>query len=228
VIVASRGRPRVFAGNLSVPPGIQPLQGDRLVAGSAEPVLGEHDDQAGDGGLVARAAAGDAEAFRGLVERHQARIVSLLHRLCGCSEQALDLAQETFLAAWRHLDSFRQESRFSTWLHAIAVNQARAAGRRRRPVAVLDAVTPAGGRLVAEPVAAGPAVSAGLEQEDLARRLAAALDRLDDRYREVVVLADMHDCCYEEIAATLAIPLGTVRSRLHRGRMELRTLLAEP
>ena len=179
-----------------------------------------------DGVLVARAAAGDDAAFRSLVERHQSRIVSLLHRLCGCPEQAIDLAQETFLAAYRHLGSFRQESAFSTWLHAIAVNQARSAARRRRPAASLDAVSADGRRQCPEPVADLPAVSAGLEREELARRIAAALARLDPRYREVVVLADMHDASYEEIAAALAIPIGTVRSRLHRGRTELRGLLA--
>ena len=88
--------------------------------------------------------------------------------------------------------------------------------------------TPSPGRWCRCPSSTLPAVSAGLEQEDLARRIAAALDRLDDRYREVVVLADMEDASYEQIAATLAIPLGTVRSRLHRGRLELRTLLVEP
>ena len=75
----------------------------------------------------------------------------------------------------------------------------------------LDAVAADGRPLVAEPAATLPAVSAGLEQEDLARRIAAALDRLDDRYREVVVLADMEDASYEQIAATLA------RSRTHSG-----------
>jgi len=198
------------------------------VAGSVGQAEGVADEPAIDSGLVGRAVAGDAEAVRELVERHQARIIAFLYRLCGCGEQALDLAQETFLSMHRHLASFRQESRFSTWLHAIALNHARAAGRRRRPAPSLDAVAADGSRLVAEPAAAGPPVSAGLEQEDLARRLAAALDRLDDRYREVVVLADMHDCSYEEIAATLSIPVGTVRSRLHRGRTELRTLLVEP
>jgi RNA polymerase sigma-70 factor (ECF subfamily) len=69
-------------------------------------------------------------------------------------------------------------------------------------------------------------VSARLEHEDLARQIAAALGRLDGRYREVVVLCDMQGAGYEEIAATLDIPLGTVRSRLHRGRLELRRLLA--
>ena len=180
-----------------------------------------------DGALVARAVAGDAEAFRGLVERHQHRIVALLRRLSGCPEQAIDLAQETFLAAHRHLASFRQESRFSTWLHAIAVNQARAAARRRRPVASLDAVGTDGRSRLAEPAAPEVSVSAGLEREELARRISRALDRLDDRFREVVVLADMQDASYEEIAATLEIPIGTVRSRLHRGRVELRMILAE-
>jgi RNA polymerase sigma-70 factor (ECF subfamily) len=178
--------------------------------------------------LVARAVAGSDEAFRSLVERHQGRIVAVLHRLCGCPEQALDLAQETFLAAYRHLGSFRHDSRFSTWLHAIAVNQARSAARRRRPVASLDAAASDGRPQIPEPAAHGPTISAGLEQAELALRIAAALDRLDDRYREVVVLADMHDSSYEEIAAALEIPLGTVRSRLHRGRMELRAILAPP
>ena len=186
------------------------------------------DPTAADGPHVARAAAGDADAFRTLVERHERRIVALLHRLCGCPERALDLAQETFLSAHRHLGSFRHESRFSTWLHAIAVNHARAAGRRRRPVASLDAVAADGRPVIAEPAADLPPVSAGLEHADLARRIAAALERLDGRYREVVVLADMHDASYEEIAETLDIPVGTVRSRLHRGRTELRALLATP
>jgi RNA polymerase sigma-70 factor (ECF subfamily) len=196
------------------------------VAGQPESSVA--DATAADGPLVARAAAGDAGAFRMLVERHERRIVALLHRLCGCPEQALDLAQETFLSAHRHLGSFRHDSRFSTWLHAIAVNHARAAARRRRPSASLDAVAADGRPVIAEPAADLPPVSAGLERADLAQRIAAALERLDARYREVVVLADMHDASYEEIAETLDIPVGTVRSRLHRGRTELRALLATP
>ena len=181
-----------------------------------------------DAALVRRAAAGDAEAFRGLVELHQGRIVAFLRRLCGCPEQAMDLAQETFLSAFRHLESFRQESRFSTWLHSIALNHARGAGRRRRPVASLDAVAADGSRIRGEPAANVPSVSARLEHADLSSRLGEALDKLDARYRDVVVLADMHDASYEEIAATLDIPIGTVRSRLHRGRLELRSILVEP
>jgi RNA polymerase sigma-70 factor (ECF subfamily) len=196
------------------------------VAGQPEGIIDQQDEA--DGPLVAGAVTGDAEAFRTLVERHQRRILALLQRLCGCPEQALDLAQETFLAAHRHLASFRQESRFSTWLHAIAVNQARAAARRHRPVAALEAAGPEGRSQAAEPEAAGPAVSAGLEREELAARISRGLDRLDERFREVVVLADMQDASYEQIAEILEIPIGTVRSRLHRGRTELRSILASP
>lgn len=176
-----------------------------------------------DAALVAAAAAGDNSAFAALVERHQARILALLERLTGCHEQARDLAQETFVSAYRKLASFAGGSLFSTWLYRIACNHAAAAGRRRRPVA---APTDAEGRTTVEPAARLADVSARLEQEELARHVAAALGRLDGRYREVVVLSDMQGASYEEISTVLDIPLGTVRSRLHRGRLELRRLLA--
>lgn len=175
----------------------------------------------GDAALVAAATAGDRQAFTALVERHQGRILALLERLTGCHEQARDLAQETFVSAYRKLSSFAGRSRFSTWLYRIACNHACAAGRRRRPAAAV--LGGEGGP--PEPVAPLAAASARLERDDLARQVAAALDRLDDRYREVVVLADMQDTSYEDISMVLDIPLGTVRSRLHRGRLELRRLL---
>jgi len=174
-----------------------------------------------DPDLVRQAVTGDRQAFAALVERHHARILALLERLCGCRELARDLAQETFLSAYRKLASFAHKSEFTTWLHSIACNHASAAARRKRPALALDAAD--GPRL--EPVATTPPAWARLERQELSRRVTAALDRLDDRYRQVVVLADMQGQSYEEIAATLDIPLGTVRSRLHRGRLELRTLL---
>lgn len=173
-----------------------------------------------DAALVAAAVAGDRQAFAALVERHQARILALLERLTGCHEQARDLAQETFVSAYRKLASFTGGSMLSTWLYRIACNHAAATGRRRRPVAA------SAGTATIEPAARLADVSARLEQQELARQIAAALGRLDDRYREVVVLADMQGASYEEISAALDIPLGTVRSRLHRARLELRRLLA--
>ena len=95
-------------------------------------------------------------------------------------------------------------------------------------MASLDAMTADGRPRIAEPAASELSVSAGLEREDLARQIATGLEQLDARYREVVVLADMQDATYEEIAETLDIPLGTVRSRLHRGRTELRAILLAP
>ena len=181
------------------------------------------DGTTADPEFVRRAVAGDREAFATLVERHHARILALLERLCGCRELAHDLAQETFLSAYRNLPSFAHKSAFSTWLHSIACNHAAAVARRKKPALVLDAPTAGGPGL--EPVAATPPAWARLERQELAQRVAAALACLDDRYRQVVVLSDMQGASYEEIAATLDIPLGTVRSRLHRGRLELRTLL---
>lgn len=184
------------------------------------------DDADADRELVARATAGDHEAFAGLVERHHPRILALLERLSGCAEQARDLAQETFVSAYRHLASFRHDSRFSTWLHSIACNHAAAAARRRRPVVPLDPPGRDGTTSWHEPEARVPPVETRLVQEELRGRVRAALDRLDDRYRQVVVLSDMQGATYEEIAETLDVPIGTVRSRLHRGRMHLRALLA--
>jgi RNA polymerase sigma-70 factor (ECF subfamily) len=181
-----------------------------------------------DRDLVAAAVGGDRAAFAVLVERHQGRIISLLERLTGCREQARDLAQETFVSAYRKLSSFAHRSEFSTWLYRIACNHAAAFLRKRRRPALVDAALPGGGlHGVLEPATTAAPVSAGLEHAELSARLAAALERLDDRYREVVVLADMHDATYEEVAEVLDIPLGTVRSRLHRGRLELRRLLAD-
>lgn len=191
----------------------------------AAPVSGP---PATDRDLVAEAVDGDRAAFAVLVERHQGRILALLERLTGCHEQARDLAQETFVSAFRKLSTFAHRSEFSTWLYRIACNHAAACRRKRRRPATVDAALAVGGLSGGlEPQAAGVAVSAGLEHAELAARLTAALRQLDDRYREVVVLADMQDASYEEVAEALDIPLGTVRSRLHRGRLELRRLLAD-
>lgn len=182
------------------------------------------DDAGIDHDLVVRATAGDRDAFASLVERHHGRILAMLERLSGCADQARDLAQETFVSAYRNLASFRRDSRFSTWLHAIACNHAATASRRRRPVASLDAPG-RDGAAAREPEAPLLHVGARLEQAELRARVEAALARLDERYRQVVVLSDMQGDTYEEIAAALDIPIGTVRSRLHRGRTHLRSLL---
>lgn len=169
-----------------------------------------------DSEIIERVLAGDSAAYAGLVERYQPQILRLLQRLVGCRDTAQDLAQEAFLSAFRGLKSFQQKSSFSTWLHRIACNKAASAARRRRTLPLAPS---------AEPAATGGDVAAGLEQSDRRQAVEAALAELDPRFRAVVVLADMEDASYESISGILDIPIGTVRSRLHRARLELRQRL---
>jgi len=177
--------------------------------------------------------AGDALAFNRLVEERHGDIYALLYRLTEDPEEARDLTQETFLQAFRHLSSFRGDADLRTWLYRIAVNQARNRWRwwkrRRRDRTVsLDAPVSEGSDA---PLSAGLAGNESLdpERQALAREreaaLHAALKSLSRPYREVIVLRDIEGLSYEEVASTLDLNVGTVKSRLNRGRTELRRRL---
>jgi RNA polymerase sigma-70 factor (ECF subfamily) len=177
--------------------------------------------------------AGDALSFNRLVEERHGDIYALLYRLTEDPEEARDLTQETFLQAFRHLASFRGDADLRTWLYRIAVNQARNRWRwwkrRRRDRTVsLDAPVSEG---IDSPLSAGLAGDEGLdpERQALAREreaaLHAALKSLSRPYREVIVLRDIEGLSYEEVASTLDLNVGTVKSRLNRGRAELRRRL---
>lgn len=183
--------------------------------------------------FLERLRAGDALAFNRLVEERHGDIYALLYRLTEDPEEARDLTQETFLQAFRHLASFRGDADLRTWLYRIAVNQARNRWRwwkrRRRDRTVsLDAPVAEG---MDAPLSAGLAGDEGLdpERQALARErevvLHAALQTLSRPYREVIVLRDIEGLSYEEVAATLDLNVGTVKSRLNRGRTELRRRL---
>jgi RNA polymerase sigma-70 factor, ECF subfamily len=183
--------------------------------------------------FLERLRAGDAAAFNRLVEERHGDIYALLYRLTEDPEEARDLTQETFLQAFRHLASFRGDADLRTWLYRIAVNQARNRWRwwkrRRRDRTVsLDAPTAEG---FDAPLSAGLAGDPGLdpERQALARErelaLHAALKSLSRPYREVIVLRDIEGLSYEEVAAALDLNVGTVKSRLNRGRTELRRRL---
>jgi len=181
--------------------------------------------------FIERLKAGDAWAFDRLVEERTGDIYALLFRLTEDREEARDLTQETFLQAFRHLAGFRGDADLRTWLYRIAVNQARNRWRwwrrRRRDATLsLDDAGETGltlGARIADPDAPDP------EQNTLARErertLLTALGTLSRAYREVVVLRDIEGLSYEEVAATLDISVGTVKSRLSRGRLELRRRL---
>jgi RNA polymerase sigma-70 factor, ECF subfamily len=183
--------------------------------------------------FLERLRGGDVLAFNRLVEERHGDIYALLCRLTDDPEDARDLTQETFLQAFRNIAGFRGEADLRTWLYRIAVNQARNRWRwwkrRRRDKTVsLDAPANEEG---------GPTLAAGLraetsgdpEEQALAREreraLLAALSTLSRPYREVIVLRDIEGLSYEEVAQALDMNLGTVKSRLSRGRDELRRRL---
>jgi len=179
--------------------------------------------------LVQRCAAGDEAASAELVAEHQRMVVQLAMNLLGDRDEALDLSQEVFLRVFRTIHSFRGQSSLRTWIYRIAVNQARNRHRfwRRRHRA--DQVS------LDEHVALHGDFLSGSEttpdrllaQKELATRLQNALDRLPFDQRTAIVLREIDGLSYEEIAYSLGVAVGTVKSRLTRARQALRVELRE-
>jgi RNA polymerase sigma-70 factor (ECF subfamily) len=183
--------------------------------------------------FLERLRAGEAAAFNRLVEERHGDIYALLYRLTEDAEDARDLTQETFLQAFRNIANFRGDADLRTWLYRIAVNQARNRWRwwkRRRRDRTFSLDAPAGTDSDA-PLSAGFASETAVDPERQAlarereRALHAALRSLSRPYREVVVLRDIEGLSYEEVALALSLNVGTVKSRLSRGRNELRRRL---
>jgi RNA polymerase sigma-70 factor (ECF subfamily) len=182
--------------------------------------------------FIERLRRGDAMAYEQLVAEHSGDVYALLFRLTSDPEEARDLTQETFLRAFQSIDRFRGDASLKTWIYRIAINQARNRWRwwrrRRRDVTVsLDATD----EQREQPLAATlqNENSPSPEQQTLARereaQLRDALCGLRRSYRESVILRDVEGFSYEEIAQTLQISIGTVKSRISRGRLELRRQL---
>src|ERR1044071_9785002 len=187
----------------------------------------------GEAQFIERLRAGEAAAFDRLVQERSNDVYALLYRMTEDAEEARDLTQETFLRVFQSIDRFRGDADLKTWIYRIALNQARNRWRwwkrRRRDATVSLDASPAGSD--AQPLDAQLRASgAGPEQETLRREREAVLRRalraLGRTHREVVVLRDVEGFTYEEIAATLEISVGTVKSRLSRGRQELRRKLS--
>lgn len=183
--------------------------------------------QAGDAELVRLAQAGETSAFTALVARYQDRVFNTCLRLCCNQADAADLAQNTFLRALESLSQFRASSGFFTWLYRIAVNHFVAQRRsERRRSELLAAHIRTDARLRSDDHDA-PVPGAQLEQRELHARLERALARLDEEFRVAVVLRDVEDLDYDQIAEIVGVPVGTVKSRIHRGRMMLREMLSD-
>ncbi len=176
--------------------------------------------------------AGDSGAFDSLVERHQGRVFRLACRLLGDRDSALDAAQETFVKAWKALPRFKGDARFSTWLTRIAINQCRNELRKRgtvkhtRPLS-LDDVVPGTDSPRADSVeASGASAWETVRGEEVRTAFTAAMEALEPESREVLILTEVEALSYEGIAELLDVPVGTVRSRLHRARADVRRRMA--
>jgi RNA polymerase sigma factor (sigma-70 family) len=167
--------------------------------------------------LVRRFQEGSADAFEVLVQRHGTRVYNLCFRILGDPEEAADASQDTFLAALRKLNTFRGDSAFTTWLHRVAVNACYDSLRRKRRRPLLQIVRDEDDDRP-EPSLPSPDHA---DQVVFSVDVARALMEVPEEFRVVLVLADVQDLPYDEIARVLGIPVGTVKSRVFRGRAAL-------
>lgn len=172
--------------------------------------------------LVSRAKHGDRQALAQLIARTQARVYNLAYRLLGSVQEAEDLTQEVFIKAWRALPNFRGESKFTTWLHSIAIN----AFRNRRRKLHQQVEVPLEHEDLDEPFLIAPEdLAQSVIENDERSRLWGLVARLPEKYRLVLTLFYQQQLSYQEIAQTLALPLGTVKAYLNRARQALAACL---
>jgi RNA polymerase sigma-70 factor (ECF subfamily) len=174
--------------------------------------------------LIDEALGGDSAAFGQLVQKYQDRLFHTVVHVVGSREEGEDVVQEAFVQAFLKLDTFRQDSAFYTWLYRIAFNTAVSRRRRRRVEVSVEHTRQISG---AEPLDNGELPSDNLLRQERAGQVRAALGALSPEHRTILVLREMEGCCYETIADILSLPIGTVRSRLHRARLQLRDELRD-
>ncbi len=173
--------------------------------------------------LIEATLQGQRSAFGQLVQKYQDRLFTSLVYALGNPEDARDVLQEAFIQALLHLDSFHQSSSFYTWLYRIAFNVAASWRRKKKLDRVsLDQLRQASGQ---EPIDPSADPEAPLHRDDCCRQVQEALQQLPEEYRTILVLREIEGHCYETIAEILNLPIGTVRSRLHRARTQLCQLL---
>jgi RNA polymerase sigma-70 factor (ECF subfamily) len=187
-----------------------------------------------DAALVEQSRQGDMQAFGALVAKYQDRLFNMIFRMCGRRADAEELAQEAFLKALERIGQFRGQSQFYTWLFRIAANLTISHRRRGGRVRFQSLSGPeefeqnqAGALTAAMARRRESAPEAAAIAEETNRRVMEALEQLEDDFRLVVVLCDIEEMDYAQIAQVLAIPVGTVKSRLHRARCILKDKLAD-
>jgi RNA polymerase sigma-70 factor (ECF subfamily) len=175
-----------------------------------------------DSQLIGATLAGNSAAFGDLVTKYQDRLYNTMVHVVGSAEDAQDVVQEAFVQAFVRLDRFRGASAFYTWLYRIAFNAAMTDKRRRRPTGSVDELRERTGD---DPVDGAGLPDVPVLQEERVGQVRAALVALSEEHRAVLVLREMDGRPYDEIAEVLELPVGTVRSRLHRARLQLREQL---
>jgi RNA polymerase sigma-70 factor (ECF subfamily) len=182
---------------------------------------------ADDKRLIAECVAGRSAAFGELVLRYQDRLYNTVYRLLDNADDAQDVVQDAFIHAYQSLASFKGDSLFYTWLYRIAVNTAISWRRKQRSVLRLQFDSDGGSGREPADVSAGNQPGHALEQVEEERRVQVALNRVSTEHRAVLILKDMEGQKYESMAEILQVPIGTIRSRLHRARLELRQVLEQ-
>jgi len=174
-------------------------------------------DEPGDRELVERYVGGDRVAFAILVRRHERRVYNLAYRMLGREEDARDATQDAFLSALRKLPSFRGDAAFTTWMHRVTVNACYDILRKRKREPALE---------IPETIEHGVPHDHA-EETTISLDVQRALLQVPLEFRAPIVLHDIHDLAYEEVGEILGIPIGTVKSRIHRGRLALAKALGE-
>lgn len=193
--------------------------GTSTVAGASNRMESRLND---DAQLIDEALAGNSSAFGRLVTKYQDRLYNSLVHYVGSTDTAHDVVQDALVQAYLKLETFERASGFYTWLYRIAFNLAATRRRRSRPTLSVDAARESTGQ---DPVDPGPPPDARLQRHEQALQVQEALARLSDEHRAILVLREIEDCSYDQIAEMLDLPLGTIRSRLHRARLQLRDQL---
>ena len=177
-----------------------------------------------DAHLIDETLGGKSAAFGRLVTKYQDRLYNTIVHVVGSTDDAQDVVQDAFVQAFLKLKTFQGNSAFFTWLYRIAFNVAISQRRKHKPTASIEQQREVSGH---EPLDHATAPTERIESQERVTQVRAALATLSDEHRTVLVLREIDGCCYETIAEILDLPVGTVRSRLHRARLELRDQLKE-
>ncbi len=181
--------------------------------------------------IIDRCRTGDVEAFEVMVKMYQGKMFNIAYRIIGDADDAAEVVQDAFVAAYRNLPAFEQRSRFSTWLYAITVNASRnklsqlMARKARETHSLDDPPTHDSFRGSREPASGDPSALDQLTTKEQQARIQECLNRLEPEFREVIVLRDVQGFAYEEIGTMLGLASGTVKSRLFRARETVKTCL---